>query len=217
MNLSASLALVAMTACSYLPDPPANKGLPAPNLERRWLEAAGLHVLYSASGYQGKRPESVEMLDATLAGKMGMNLGWFHPSESRLGWKWLAGRMDADRDGQVTRDEFRGPPDFFDRLDRDRDGVLTEADFDWSSPKALADMQPKKKEEKKDGKGGGRPSLDTLLTGLVTGEIGSPYEGPRVGKAAPLFTLPTHDGKRTIALADHIGEKPVVLIFGSFT
>jgi len=213
MNLSLSLAMVTMTACFYPPEAPANKGLPAPNLERRWLEAAGLHVLYSAGGYQGKRPESVEMLDATLSGKMGMNLGWFHPGQSRLGWKWLAGRMDADRDGNVTRDEFRGPADFFDRLDRDRDGVLTEADLDWWSAKA----QPEKKVEKKETKGGGRPSLDTLLTGLVTGEIGSPYEGPRVGKPAPLFTLPTHDGKRTVSLADHVGDKPIVLIFGSFT
>ncbi len=64
---------------------------------------------------------------------------------------------------------------------------------------------------------GGMPSRNMLLAGLVNGEIGSPFEGARVGALAPLFALPTHDGKRTVALADHLGEKPVVLIFGSFT
>jgi peroxiredoxin len=47
--------------------------------------------------------------------------------------------------------------------------------------------------------------------------MGSWYEGPRVGQRAPLFNLPTQDGKRTVALADLLGDKPVVLIFGSFT
>src|SRR5206468_1689253 len=64
--------------------------------------------------------------------KMGPGDGWFHPSQSRFGWKWLAARHDADEDGEVSREEFTGPAEFFDRLDRDHDGVLTEQDFDWS-------------------------------------------------------------------------------------
>ena len=32
-------------------------------------------------------------------------------------------------DGRVTREQFKGPPTLFDRLDRNRDGVLTKEDF----------------------------------------------------------------------------------------
>jgi hypothetical protein len=215
---SSILAAVALVACLNPPPLPAPKDLPAPNLPGRWAEAFSLHLYYKATGYQGQRPERVEMLDALFAGKLGMGQGWYHPSQSRFDWKWLAGRLDADRDGQIARAEFRGPAGFFDRLDRDQDGVLTAADFDWWSKKAL-DKPGKEKpaKEKKASKGSGGPSLEVLLTGLATGEIGSPYEGPRVGQPAPLFTLPTHDGTRRIALADHLGAKPVVLIFGSFT
>lgn len=40
-------------------------------------------------------------------------------------WERLE-RMDADGDGKVTRDEFRGPDRMFDRLDADGDGSVTE-------------------------------------------------------------------------------------------
>lgn len=58
--------------------------------------------------------------------------GWFKPGQSRYNWKWLAAQLDANKDGKITRKEFGGPADLFDRLDRDRNGTLTEADFDWS-------------------------------------------------------------------------------------
>lgn len=35
-------------------------------------------------------------------------------------------REDRNGDGKVSRDEFRGPPDHFDRFDRNKDGYLTE-------------------------------------------------------------------------------------------
>jgi hypothetical protein len=38
-----------------------------------------------------------------------------------------------------------------------------------------------------------------------------------VGDAAPDFSLPTLDGKRTVSLADEARERPVVLVFGSYT
>ena len=37
-------------------------------------------------------------------------------------------RMDADKDGKVTREEWQGQEAMFDRLDRNKDGVLNEAD-----------------------------------------------------------------------------------------
>ncbi len=34
-------------------------------------------------------------------------------------------RQDADKDGKLTRDEFRGPKQFFDRVDADKNGIVT--------------------------------------------------------------------------------------------
>lgn len=65
--------------------------------------------------------------------------------------------------------------------------------------------------------GGGMPPKGILLYSLLTGELGSGSEGPKLEAAAPDFTLKFPDGKNTISLHDYRGKKPVVLIFGSFT
>jgi hypothetical protein len=39
----------------------------------------------------------------------------------------------------------------------------------------------------------------------------------RMGDHAPDFTLPSADGKSTVSLASFHGQKPVILIFGSYT
>lgn len=44
--------------------------------------------------------------------------------------------MDANKDGKVTREEFKGRPALFDRLDADHDGVIDRADL-----KALREKQ----------------------------------------------------------------------------
>jgi hypothetical protein len=238
----------------------------APNFERRWLEAVSDHLI-STTGAKTPRSEGVEMIEAIMKGKMGPGQGWFHPGRSRLDWNWLAARFDADKDGNITRKEFKGSARMFDRLDRDHDGVITREDLDWSgysefmrknfmvqhwfslldgnsngrisrpewdaafsraargknhmTPedvfRLLFPPAPAPVDVKLARKGSDDPSPQMLLKGLFAGELGSPFEGPRVGQAAPLFTLPTHDGSRKIALADHLGKKPIVLIFGSFT
>jgi Ca2+-binding EF-hand superfamily protein len=208
--------------------------------------------------------EIVEMFTAITNGsQMGAGDGWFHPGKSRYGWQWLAERFDTNKDGKITREEFRGPAELFDRLDRNHDGVLTADDFDWSERGLRSLQNPaatmlfylldtdsngriSKKEwdaffaraakgkdhltredvreaveqlraavakaQSKDG-----PSPAIFVKGLLEGELGSFYEGPRVGKPAPDFALKTHDGKRTIRLSEFRGKKPVVLVFGSFT
>jgi hypothetical protein len=79
-------------------------------------------------------PEIVEMLWAlATGGDLEGGVGWFHPGQSRYSWDWLAARYDADHDGTITREEFKGPAELFDRLDRDGDRVLTAEDFDWSN------------------------------------------------------------------------------------
>src|SRR5205823_544293 len=77
--------------------------------------------------------ESVQMLAAVASGsQMGPGEGWFHPGKGRYGWDWLAARFDANRDGRITAEEFKGPRKLFTRLDRDRNGIITRDDLDWS-------------------------------------------------------------------------------------
>lgn len=85
-----------------------------------------------------KLPEAAEMLWCILTDRpMSLGAGWFHLSQSRYGWAWLAERFDADKDKMITRKEFHEQAVFFDRLDRNHDGVLTAVDFDWSDQSPL--------------------------------------------------------------------------------
>ncbi len=56
-----------------------------------------------------------------------------------------------------------------------------------------------------------------LLLGMLSGELGSLRVGPGIDQPAPDFELETQDHKQTIRLSSFQKEKPVVLIFGSFT
>jgi Ca2+-binding EF-hand superfamily protein len=161
------------------------------------------------------RREFTDMLLAVLSGsRMGPGDGWFHPGQNRYGWKWLAERFDADHDGRITPGEFRGPLELFKRLDRNHDGVITAADLNWSPPAPRKSPAPSSSAMKGMPQG---PPKEILIGGLLKGELGSPFEGPRIDEMAPDFDLPLHDGKGRIALHDFRGHKPVVLVFGSFT
>jgi hypothetical protein len=106
---------------------------PPPNQDRLWRDTLWLQPLLDGAGDKAPRPESVRMLSAILHGsKMGPGDGWFGPSRSRYDWDWLRKRFAPSKDGAITRKQFRGPAELFDRLDRDRDGALTADDFDWS-------------------------------------------------------------------------------------
>ncbi len=48
-------------------------------------------------------------------------------------WEAILAREDANKDGKVTREEFKGPPQLFERLDRNHDGVLTKEEYDAAS------------------------------------------------------------------------------------
>lgn len=64
-----------------------------------------------------------------------------------------------------------------------------------------------------------------LLTSLVLAQEkagksrrGASREGKlKVGNPAPDFTLASLDGKQQVTLSDFRGERPVALIFGSYT
>jgi peroxiredoxin len=90
--------------------------------------------------FQGEpTPEAAEMLIAIAKGsQMGPGDGWFHPGQSRYGWKWLAEKHGIKPGDAIPRDKFQGPAALFARLDRNKDGVLRADDFDWSDRNAYA-------------------------------------------------------------------------------
>lgn len=110
------------------------------------------------------------------------------PVEGPPVWRFLAEQYDADHDGRITPPEYTRSREGFRRLDADRDGVVTRLDFE-----ARYDGVPRQEEEFTWGEG-----------------------GPEVGDPAPEFTLPTTGGT-SLSLASFRGQKPVVLVFGSFT
>lgn len=111
------------------------------------MEKNGLPWLVDGLVWMAER-EAVHMLAGIAAGPRGAQGGqggqaarapsWYRPSQSRFSWEWLAARMDADGDGAIDADEFRGAAPWFAVLDRDRDGKITAADLDWSADSKLS-------------------------------------------------------------------------------
>jgi hypothetical protein len=104
-------------------------------------------------------------------------------------WEFVRAKYDADGDGVVTRSEYGRDDLAWFHLDADRDGRVTRADFakSWDGVPRTADGT------------------------FVHGE-----GGPAVGDPAPEIALPDVDG-RARTLAELRAERPVVLIFGSYT
>lgn len=145
-------------------------------------------------------------------------------------------RLDRNQDGAIQADDFdwsdQSPylrqaadtKNLLRRVDRNGDGRLSAEE--WNAAFELAqdgkghlapdDLQALLFPPPRPGNRRG-PSTLVVLKGLLKGEIGSVFEGPDVGEAAPDFELPTQYGDQTVRLSDFRGDKPVVLIFGSFT
>jgi hypothetical protein len=157
--------------------------------------------------------------------------------EKFTGSEDLFDRLDRDRDGAITKSDldwaysspywaqFRQANQILRRADANGDRKLSREEWDELFKELAGDKKhidvddlrlllypPSRKQPPYV-----EPSKEVLLRGLFNGELGSMSEGPRVSQAAPDFTLPTHDGKKTITLSDYRGRKPVVLVFGNFT
>ena len=116
--------------------------------------------------------------------------------------------IDTNSNGRISRDEWNA---FFTKIAKGKNHLTPE-----DLREALPVMPPPKRDDEPPPPNND-PSVITLLSGLLSGELGSPLPGPRLGATAPDFTLPTQDGKGEITLSQFRGKKPVVLIFGSFT
>lgn len=146
------------------------------------------------------RPEDLDWSDnSPFLQQAAMVRGWFR-------------KLNAAGDGQLTRKEWQ---DFFDKAAKGKETMsfddLREALLEATARPAARPM-PKMMAALR-----AEMMRTTLVRGLFAGEIGSLNEGPKVGQPAPNFTLKTVDGKETIQLANVVGKKPVVLVFGNYT
>jgi Ca2+-binding EF-hand superfamily protein len=112
--------------------------------------------------------------------------------------------IDSDGNGRITAEEWQAffavVADEKDHLTNDdlRDAMFIDAERPRARFAKFADR------------------VDRLKV-ILNGDIGSMFEGPELGAPAPDFTLATHDRRGVVKFADYRGNKPVVLIFGSFT
>jgi peroxiredoxin len=57
----------------------------------------------------------------------------------------------------------------------------------------------------------------SMRRGLMKRQIELDQAAPKAGDLAPDFTLYDISGEQSVTLSDFRGEKPVVLLFGSYT
>ncbi|PWT88428.1 MAG: hypothetical protein C5B56_08750 [Proteobacteria bacterium] len=112
-------------------------------------------------------------------------------------------KLNTQANGRLSRDELL---QFFDKAAQGKDFVSVDDFRDALVSGMFSSSRPD------DG-----PSQAVLIRGLFAGELGSMHEGPKLDDPAPDFILKTADGKETFQLSRHLGTKPVVLVFGSFT
>lgn len=147
-------------------------------------------------------PQDFDHLDRDGDGRITeADLTWTGSAQTLDGGLTLFRMADRDVDGKITPVEWS---DLFARLDRDGQGFLTIDDLRSAFAKSS-------------GGSGEGPSTETLLRGLLNQEVGSLQPGPALNEPAPDFTLKTVDGPRTVTLAEEIGPRPIVLMFGTFT
>jgi hypothetical protein len=126
-----------------------------------WLAPAD-YLRWTRQVMTGWQPPRLvqELIDITLAKPLALPPGEHRvpAGRTRFGWPWVKARFDKNQDDVVTRQEFVGPAEFFDRLDRNRDGLLRADDFDWSQPRfPMPPGGQAKRGPGGPGKGGPRP------------------------------------------------------------
>jgi hypothetical protein len=121
-------------------EPPGKPKVELPGKQNISEEDALRAAKFLADSFDGQpTTEAAEMLIAIARGSMlGPGEGWFHPAQTRYGWKWLGEKYGVKPDGVIPKTQFTGPAELFARLDRNKDGVLRADDFDWSDKSQYA-------------------------------------------------------------------------------
>ncbi|MBS0264617.1 MAG: deiodinase family protein, partial [Planctomycetes bacterium] len=164
----------------------------------------------SAEEFSGPA-ESFRQLDRDHNGELAaLDFDWsdmspFVRQQGQAG-QWF-GRIDKSSNGRISAEEWQL---FFQTLAGEK-GYLSREDlrsgFFPPAPKSSGPPQP----------GQEGPSTATLLQGIFSGELGSLRAGPAIDDPAPDFELETQDHSQKIRLSRFRNDRPVVLIFGSFT
>jgi Ca2+-binding EF-hand superfamily protein len=155
--------------------------------------------------------ESFERLDRNGDGALKPeDFDWSESSpfvkQQRQAGSWFS-RIDKSSNGRISHDEWQK---FFEKLAGEK-GYVSPDDLRsglFPAPPRSSPVPPP------DAEG---PSREILIKGVLSGELGSVCEGPAINQRAPEFNLETQDGKRSIRLSEFRNQKPVVLVFGSFT
>jgi Ca2+-binding EF-hand superfamily protein len=143
----------------------------------RWLSSAAFILIVAgvcapvladdpapAKTQKPQVPEFARMLGSILVhgSDMGPTSGWFHPSECRYSWAWLAEKFDRDKNGALKPEEMKGSASLFRALDRDGDGEITAEDLNWtpSSRYLQGRAQARGQFSRMDPNGNGRISLE---------------------------------------------------------
>lgn len=114
------------------------------------------------------------------------------PAVDRQALTKLLQQYDKNQNGKVEKAEYPRSVEAFTNLDRDQNGVIDAADFTVVPPRGQRGAR-------------GREPEDAAKL-------------PKVGELAPDFELPMLGIKdKTVKLSSFRGERPVALIFGSYT
>lgn len=214
----------------------AYEGQTAPEAIRMYLAIVKGSRMGAGEGWFG--PAQSRYTWQWLVDACGANAAVGVSAEQFPGPGTLFQRLDRDRDGLITQGDLdwsdRNPwvqyaymtNRLFRKLDPNGDGRLKREEWLAFFAAASQGKEEVTAAELRDHwlagmtsgfLPGDAPSTEVLLRGLFASELGSLQEGPQPGDPAPDFQLSTHDGQQTIRLAEVIGKKPVVLVFGNFT
>ncbi len=159
----------------------------------------------------------------------------FDAAHRQRAWKSL----DRDGNGKVTAEDFdwsnkspwvrqmRAALNRFAEIDSDANGKVTRAEWtkyfatvshgkDQVTVEDLRDSMALRPERSRSLVFPFRYRWNRAKV-ILNGDIGSMFEGPSLNAEAPEFILPLQDGSRFQTLGEFRGQKPVILIFGSFT
>src|SRR5882672_10905967 len=103
------LRLLLVAFCLHGLTEPAGAEEPGKKVERGPAKTSRLDRVWQGIHKEAQKLEAVQMFEAIIdkGADLGPGTGWFHPSQSRYGWDWLAARHKIDSKASIERKAFR--------------------------------------------------------------------------------------------------------------